>query len=95
MYGRNHHPPCEFPQMMILTLLRSQMTTMTQNMILMAIYPWRMMWMHHMALIQILMWIWKVTVTIEWRNMKMSKIRRKRMRMWRRMRSRMVGKNIR
>ena len=41
--SRKQYPPCQFPQMMIPTLPRSQTANLTQNLILMWICTWRMM----------------------------------------------------
>jgi hypothetical protein len=73
---------------------------MTQNMILMGICTWRMIWMHRTALIEMAMWTWDGTVKM--REMKRGKMRRRKMR-WRRrwwmrlrrrMRMRIIAKNV-
>ena len=68
---------------------------MTQNLILMWICAWWMMWMHRTVLIEIEMWIWKGTVTMKRRKMKRRKIKRRtirrRRRRWMRRRISCIG----
>jgi hypothetical protein len=66
--------------MMIQTPPRSQTVDLTQNLILMWICGWRMMWMRRTALIYTAMWIWKGTVKMKWRKMNRRKMRRRRRR---------------
>jgi hypothetical protein len=62
----------------------------------MCISAWRIMWTHRTALIETAMWICKGMVTMKRRKMKRRKMRRRRqwMRMRRRIRMRMMAKNL-
>jgi hypothetical protein len=103
IYSQKHCPPVHYAQRMIPTQ-PIQMVNMTQNVILMWICAWRMMWTHRTALISMALWIWKGTVRMKMRKMNRRKIRRRRrrrmrirmrMRMRRRIRMRIVAENLR
>jgi len=49
IWSRKHRPPCQFPQMMIPTL-SIRTANLSQNMILLWICAWRVMWTHCTAL---------------------------------------------
>jgi len=69
---------------------------MTQNVMLMGIWAGRMMWTRRTALIQVVMWTWKGTVTMKRRKMTRRKIQRRKMtrRRRRRIRMRLMPNNL-